>query len=252
MAGAYASAMSLTFAAQLTAVATLALAVLALATAVLALLAWRKQSKEVTDQAEMLDLQRRQLAEQEKMSAEQAKVLGLQAEDLRKSISERERFRKAAERAQADEIGFRMTVTRFPDIADEDGGHDFAVLPGETVHMAIVSNGSRRPIKNVQQCNLGDVSDANLFPKTYSDLAVLAGRMAAVDTPDRGDLRLIDLVQRSRVLRILPGEEYGFVFERNSHYDLALSNVTASFTDDADLRWQIDRTQHLEPETDSE
>jgi hypothetical protein len=49
--------MSLIFATQLTAVATLALAVFALAAAVLALLAWRKQSAEVRDQAKMLELQ---------------------------------------------------------------------------------------------------------------------------------------------------------------------------------------------------
>ncbi len=40
---------------QLTAAATLALAVLAFLTAALAYLAWRKQSREVSDQAEMLD-----------------------------------------------------------------------------------------------------------------------------------------------------------------------------------------------------
>lgn len=53
--------MSEIYAVQLTAVATLALAVLALATAVLAFMAWRKQSKEVRDQAEMLELQSKEL-----------------------------------------------------------------------------------------------------------------------------------------------------------------------------------------------
>jgi hypothetical protein len=48
----------------LTAIATTVLAVGAIVTAVLAYRAFRKQSREVSDQAEMLDLQRRQLAEQ--------------------------------------------------------------------------------------------------------------------------------------------------------------------------------------------
>lgn len=64
--------MSLIFATQLTAVATVALAVLALATAVLAYLAWRKQSREVRDQAEMLRLQAEefsQLSEDRKREA---------------------------------------------------------------------------------------------------------------------------------------------------------------------------------------
>ena len=55
--------MSLIFATQLSAVATLALAALALATAILALLAWRKQSREVIDQAEMLRLQAAEFAQ---------------------------------------------------------------------------------------------------------------------------------------------------------------------------------------------
>jgi hypothetical protein len=68
---------------QLAAVATLALAVLALATAVLALLAWRKQSREVRDQAEMLKLQ---------------------AEELRQVSADREREAQARHRAQAAQV----------------------------------------------------------------------------------------------------------------------------------------------------
>jgi cbb3-type cytochrome oxidase subunit 3 len=53
------------FAEQLTAVATAVLAVFAIVTAVLAGLAFRKQAREVSDQAAMLELQRQQLAEQQ-------------------------------------------------------------------------------------------------------------------------------------------------------------------------------------------
>lgn len=75
--------MSVVFATQLTAVATLALAVLALATAVLALLAWRKQSREVRDQAEMLRLQ---------------------AEEFRQLSADRERDAVVRRRAQAAQV----------------------------------------------------------------------------------------------------------------------------------------------------
>jgi len=83
--------MSLLFATQLGAVATLALAGFALATAVLAYMAWRKQSREVTDQAEMLKLQ---------------------AEELRQVSAARER--EAAERhhAQAVQVYMWETPTR--------------------------------------------------------------------------------------------------------------------------------------------
>ena len=69
--------------ALLTAAGTIVLAAFAIVTAWYARRAFLKQSKEVSDQAEMLDLQRRQLAEQEKTSAKQAEVLGLQAKELR-------------------------------------------------------------------------------------------------------------------------------------------------------------------------
>lgn len=70
--------MSIVFATQLTAVATLALAVFAFATAVLALMAWRKQSREVRDQGEMLRLQagefRQLAAEREREAAERRRA----------------------------------------------------------------------------------------------------------------------------------------------------------------------------------
>lgn len=80
-----------TFAKQLTAVATLALAAFALVTAILAYLAWRKQSREVRDQAEMLRIQAEQLTEDRKVNAEQIRVLGLQARTLEQAAADRER-----------------------------------------------------------------------------------------------------------------------------------------------------------------
>lgn len=65
--------MSLIFATQLTAVATLALAVFALAAAILALLAWRKQSREVSAIEQQLQLQRDQ-ADQERAQRRRAQA----------------------------------------------------------------------------------------------------------------------------------------------------------------------------------
>lgn len=94
--------MSEIFAVQLTAVFTAILGVGAIVTAVLAYLAFRKQSREVSDQAEMLDLQRKQLAEQQETSAKQAEVLELQAKELRESLDERKRAAEEKRRGQAD------------------------------------------------------------------------------------------------------------------------------------------------------
>jgi len=93
--------MSEIFAAQLTAVATLALAVLALATAIVAFLAWQKQSREVHDQAKMLQVQSDRLAEDRKVNAEQIRVLSLQADELKLVAAERERETLAQRQAQA-------------------------------------------------------------------------------------------------------------------------------------------------------
>ena len=81
--------MSEIFAEQLSAAATAVLAIFAIVTAWCARRAFLKQSKDVSDQSEMLDLQRRQLEAQRDDSAKQAGVLELQAADLRKSIEDR-------------------------------------------------------------------------------------------------------------------------------------------------------------------
>ena len=109
--------MSLTFATQLTAVATAVLAVFAIVTAFYARQAFRKQSQEVSaierqvkDQQELtrqqaellkiqsgrLELQGQQLDDQRKVNAGQAEVLKLQADDLRESLAARQRAAEGA------------------------------------------------------------------------------------------------------------------------------------------------------------
>jgi len=63
--------MSVDLSGEITAIATVVLAVFAIVTAVFAILAFRKQSREVSDQASMLKVQSGQLAEQRKINAEQ-------------------------------------------------------------------------------------------------------------------------------------------------------------------------------------
>jgi hypothetical protein len=70
------------FSEQITAIANIVLAVFAIVTGVFAFLAFRKQSREVSDQAEALALQRQELADQQAANAAQAEVLKLQADDL--------------------------------------------------------------------------------------------------------------------------------------------------------------------------
>ena len=96
--------MSSDLSAEVTAIATAVLATFAFITAILAGLAYRKQSREVHDQGEMLKLESEELAEQRKLNAEQAKVLELQASDLRESLEERKREAAERYRAQAAQV----------------------------------------------------------------------------------------------------------------------------------------------------
>lgn len=232
--------MSLLGATILTAIATVVLAVGAIVTAIFAVTAWLGQRTEIGDQAKMLQIQSGQLEEQRNINK-------LQAKDLEESLEERRRLREAAERQQADDIGFEMTSASFPRLPEEEG-YDFVVDPGDPVHMAVVSNQSRRPISKVQ-CRIGESDIGSPFPRTRStsEYAVLVGRLTDQTPTGHWDPnRLIDLGEPHSGLRILPGKTYGFVFEINSHWSFDLLPVVAvRFTDDAGLHWEIDRDQHL-------
>lgn len=105
-------AMSLLGATILTAIATLVLAVFAFITAVLAFLAWRKQSREVSDQASMLKVQSDRLDEQRKINQKQTEVLELQARELNESLAERKREAERRHRDQAAHVF--LTEKRWP------------------------------------------------------------------------------------------------------------------------------------------
>jgi hypothetical protein len=91
--------MSLIFATQLTAIATAVLAVFAILTTIYAVRAFRKQSQETRDQAEMLrvqserlDVYRTAVDEQRQINATRVEMLELQAREIRASLEQRERY----------------------------------------------------------------------------------------------------------------------------------------------------------------
>jgi hypothetical protein len=151
--------MSLLEAAQVTAVATVALAVGAIVTAVFAFLAFRKQSQEVRSierqvkdqekltaqqaellriQAEQADVQRQQLEAQREVNARQAEVTAVQADELRESLEERKRAREQQHSAQAA----RVFVWQEP-------GIDPSSLPGTPAVVAHIRNDSDQPVYGV-------------------------------------------------------------------------------------------------------
>jgi hypothetical protein len=117
--------MSLIFATQTTAVATVILAVGAIVTGVFAFLAFRAQREQlraiessVKDQQDLtlqqaelisvqsgqLELQRAQLEDQRRANATHGEVLELQAEEIRESLKQREREAEAQRRSQAARV----------------------------------------------------------------------------------------------------------------------------------------------------
>ena len=242
--------------ALLTAVGTVVLALFAIVTAWYARKAFLRQSQEVraierqaADGQELIRQQAQLINIQDELLKQQRKINDLQAEDLHESLKERTRLRQVAERQQANEIGFRMTTTPFPRIPEEDGGGDeFAVDADTRVHMAVVSNESRRPIQNVA-CRIGRASDVDDFlPQTRveSALAVLAGRLSVSESSGHRDQdTILEPSPFFSSLRIRPGEKYGFVFEINMHRPLELTDVAVRFTDDNGMQWQVDLDQHL-------
>lgn len=135
-------------AAWLTAVATLALACLAALTAIFAVKAFRKQAQEVSDQAEMLKVQSGQLAEMQKVSERQLDVLGLQAEELRASLVQRERDTSERHRAQASRVF--ISETRDGGLLASSIPPDIIAVPRRPSVEATVRNASEQPAYDVE------------------------------------------------------------------------------------------------------
>jgi hypothetical protein len=132
---------------EITAIATAVLAAFAIVTAIFAILAFRKQSQEVIDQASMLKVQSERLDEQRKVNAEQVKVLALQAEELRESVgAERKRAAEVRRRAQAT----RVSLKEMPfETVPGDGSTGYHAALGTVSSPAVrvdVKNSSDQPI----------------------------------------------------------------------------------------------------------
>jgi hypothetical protein len=232
--------MSLIFATQLTAVATAVLAVFAIVTAVFAFLAYRKQSKEVSDMAEILNVQSERLAEQRKINEFQAK-------DLQESLKERERLRRIAEREQANDVGFAWwpsshvliisPPTRLPPGTPVRAEAVPTPTPGDSV--LVIDNASRRRILRAA---------CRIEPPEGSALVLAAectGQLSDAKTESHRAF-LNNPADGSTVPLIRAGSRYGFLlrFDLEAHPGTRLA---ARFTDDAGLHWQIDQDLHLQP-----
>jgi hypothetical protein len=211
-------------------VPTWALAVLALATLIAAARAYGKQDDAYDKLAEQVDLQRQALADQQATSGKLADQVDLQrqaladqqaanakqAEVLEAQLRELNQRADAAARVQADAV----TITA--------GGWDSRVpgaRPGDgpEVHRAIVTNGSRLPIRNVV-CRMQTTQNDVMHP------ACLVARFTSECW--------VDEAEDTKVRVIESHHDWAFVFTFDAATHQAL--YTLRFTDDAGLHWQID------------
>jgi hypothetical protein len=196
-----------------------------------------------------LDMQRRQLADQQRLLEGEVERNKRRDQLLDAQLDELEQRKRALEREQADKVGLSFSSTTFESRYVEDGELP-GVAPGEVVHMAVISNGSHRSIRDVR-CRWGtsrddeDISDI-LGPPSHSSFAVVVGRLPSLRSDARTESRelgLLEGVDRARLIRA--GQSYGFVFEILIHHVLIGDGISARFTDDAGLHWQIDHEMHL-------
>lgn len=192
--------MSEIFAGQLTAVANAVLAAFAIITAVLAGLAFRKQSREVSDQAEMLNLQRRQLEDQREATAEQAGVLKLQAAELRESLAERTRQAEQMHRSQAARVF--LTEDPFKGRSDRSMatyGEFIGVGPRLPSVTATAHNTSDQPIYDAElYWHAGPAGHGGPNPEPLGTLLPGATHASTRDFPPGTNLEVSGAVLRFR------------------------------------------------------
>jgi hypothetical protein len=228
--------MSLIGATVFVAIATTVLAAGAIVTAIFAILAFREQSKEVSDQAEILKIQSSRLGLQEQQFEEQRTINRKRDELLDKQIRESEQRARTFDRQQAEAIDLKPGSTTRP-------VPGYNLEPQGSAHDADVANESGRPIRNIAcriQASPGaDLEKARLAGVYFTFPAV------TFSTGQRPASRALEATERPRIPLLRAGETGSFVFAVSATEDPD-ARVTLRFTDDAGLHWQIDHDLHLE------
>jgi hypothetical protein len=195
----------------ITGIATTGLLAGAIVTAAYAIRAFRAQSHEISDQGEMLKIQSGQLAEQRKINTEQMTVLGLQAEELRKSLEERDREADQRHRAQASRV-FIWQQYREGNPALYDDPPDYIK------HLGPVPHGESRPL---MVAHVKNASDQPVY-----DLRV------------RWTLGTAFHSEMERLIPLMPGEQDRQILRMQPGEDPSLFNAVAFFRDAAEARWR--------------
>jgi hypothetical protein len=180
-----------------------------------------------------MDLQRRQLASQQDVLKGEVERNKRRDALLDGQLRELEQRARTLDRQQAEEVDLRpgSTIWVIPGFEQPSGAVD-------EVYSADVANGSRRPIRNVA-CRI------EAAPGDGLQEARLAGLYVEFAGP-QPRRRLVDPAETPRIQLIGAGKTASFIFavDPPRHPE---ARMTARFTDDAGLHWQINHDLHLEP-----
>ena len=136
-------------------------------------------------------------------------------------------------------IDFKMLTIDFPNYSEEDTD-GFAVSVGDPVHVAVVANRSRRPIRQVT-CSAGQQPGDEVFGLSpYRYEPVMIGRGSGKTAKPFFAPWIPASVER----RIRPDKHVRSSSDPANRVLWDAEKVT--FTDDAGLCWSIDHDQHLE------
>jgi len=177
-----------------------------------------------------LDLQRRQLAEQKDVLKGEVERNKKRDALLTGQLQELEQRSLTYERQQAQDVDIRASTISGP-------VPDMEALGGQILRTAEVHNRSTRPIRDV----------AGRIEPSPGDSLVPAGRVGRLVQFDRarGGRVLTDQANEPQVDLVRADATVEFIFpvEAEAH---PKARITARFTDDAGLHWQIDPDLHLE------
>lgn len=181
-----------------------------------------------------LDMQRRQLADQKEIFKGEVERNKQRDALMAGQLLELEQRSLTFERQQAEEIGFKQSsFTAAVHGSDPPTSHQ--------VYLAEVANDSRRPIRNAA-CRIepepGDSLQAADRAGFYLETAAASSIRFSVPA-------FLDLSEGTNIPLIQVGETAAFAFsvETAEH---PKARITARFTDDIGLHWQIDPDLHLE------
>jgi hypothetical protein len=177
-----------------------------------------------------MTLQRRQLANQQQALEAETERNRKRDELLTRQLRDFDQRARTWQRRQAEKITVDFTSTTTPP-------PNVTVKEGDSVHAVMVINDSDRPIRDVAALiTINDSDSQRASQQRWYNPAT---------EPATGDYGVTKTTgyDRADLMKVGDRVEFAFVWSTSTPG----SRLTAQFTDDTGLRWQIDQNLHLQP-----